>query len=252
MSPSYPDQSSIAVLRLDNPPVNALSHRERVRLLAELARAEEDATIGAIVLIGNAEFFSAGADIREFGTPAAAAPPNLHTLIKSLEQCAKPTIAALSGTCLGGGFELALGCHYRVATPDARVGLPEVKLGLDSRLRRHAAPAARSGLETAHQHDRLRRAGACRGRSPATALFDRIIEGDLVEGAQGLRARDRGRGGKPAQAGARSPGRLSQLTSRFCSSRATWSRRRPAPSRARSPASTPSRRAPPRRASRRA
>src|ERR1700684_219929 len=94
--------SSIAVLRLAKPPVNALSHSERMRLLAELTRAEEDAAIGAIVLIGNAELFSAGADIREFGTPAAAASPNLDTLIRSLERCAKPTIAALSGNCLGG------------------------------------------------------------------------------------------------------------------------------------------------------
>src|SRR5271166_3645643 len=87
MSPSSSQPSSIAVLRLDNPPVNALSHAERRRLLAELTRAEEDPTISAIVLTGTAEFFSAGADIREFGTPAAAAAPNLHTLIKRFEYC---------------------------------------------------------------------------------------------------------------------------------------------------------------------
>jgi 3-hydroxyacyl-CoA dehydrogenase len=183
MSSPLPAQSSIAVLRLDNPPVNALSHRERVRLLAELTRAEGDAAIGAIVLIGNAEFFSAGADIREFGTPAAAAPPTLHTLIKSLERCAKPTIAALSGNCLGGGFELALGCHYRVALADARVGLPEVKLGLipgaggTQRLPRAVGLVTAVNMIVSGEPVRA-------GELASTALFDHVFEGDLEKGAQ--------------------------------------------------------------------
>ena len=181
MSPSA--ESSIAVLRLDNPPVNALSHRERTRLLAELARAEEDPAIAAIVLIGNAAFFSAGADIREFGTPASAASPNLHTLIRSLERCAKPTIAALSGNCLGGGFELALGCHYRIALADARVGLPEVKLGLipgaggTQRLPRAVGLATAVNMIVSGEPVQARELGS-------TALFDRILDGDLEKGAQ--------------------------------------------------------------------
>ncbi len=183
MSPSRHAQSSIAVVRLDNPPVNALSHRERVRLLAELTRAEEDAAIGAIVLIGNAEFFSAGADIREFGTPAAAATPNLHTLIRRLEQCAKPTIAAISGSCLGGGFEFALGCHYRIALADARVGLPEVKLGLipgaggTQRLPRAVGLATAVNMIVSGEPVQARELAS-------TALFDRIFDGDLENGAQ--------------------------------------------------------------------
>ena len=183
MSPTGPAASSIAVLRLDNPPVNALSHRERVRLLAELTRAEEDATVAAIVLIGNAEFFSAGADIREFGTPAAAASPNLHTLIQSLERCAKPTIAALSGNCLGGGFELALGCHYRIALADARVGLPEVKLGLipgaggTQRLPRAVGLATAVNMIVSGEPVQAKELGS-------TALFDRILESDLEKGAE--------------------------------------------------------------------
>jgi len=183
VSPTGPAASSIAVLRLDNPPVNALSHRERVRLLAELTRAEEDATVAAIVLIGNAEFFSAGADIREFGTPAAAASPNLHTLIQSLERCAKPTIAALSGNCLGGGFELALGCHYRIALADARVGLPEVKLGLipgaggTQRLPRAVGLATAVNMIVSGEPVQAKELGS-------TALFDRILESDLEKGAE--------------------------------------------------------------------
>jgi len=183
VSPAGPASSSIAVLRLDNPPVNALSHRERERLLAELTRAEEDAAIGAIVLIGNAEFFSAGADIREFGTPAAAASPNLHSLIQSLERCAKPTIAAISGNCLGGGFELALGCHYRIALADARVGLPEVKLGLipgaggTQRLPRAVGLATAVNMIVSGEPVQAKELGS-------TALFDRILDGDLEKGAE--------------------------------------------------------------------
>ena len=195
MSPSCPAQSSIAVLRLGNPPVNALSHRERMRLLAELARAEEDAAIGAIVLIGNAGVFSAGADIREFGTPAAAASPDLHTLIKSFERSAKPTIAALSGNCLGGGFELALGCHYRVALADARVGLPEVKLGLipgaggTQRLPRAVGLATAVNMIVSGEPVQARELAS-------TVLFDRIFEGDLEKGAEAFAREIVAAGGK--------------------------------------------------------
>jgi 3-hydroxyacyl-CoA dehydrogenase len=154
-----------------------------VRLLAELTRAEEDAAIGAIVLIGNAESFSAGADIREFGTPAAVASPNLLTLIQSLERCAKPTIAAISGNCLGGGFELALGCHYRIALADARVGLPEVKLGLipgaggTQRLPRAVGLATAVNMIVSGEPVQAKDLGS-------TALFDRILESDLEKGAE--------------------------------------------------------------------
>lgn len=183
MSPASSEQPSIAILRLENPPVNALSHPQRQRLLAELARAEADPDIGAVVLIGNAEFFSAGADIREFGTPAALAWPDLRTLIRRLERCAKPTIAAISGNCLGGGFELSLGCHYRLALSAARVGLPEVKLGFipgaggTQRLPRAA------GLATAINLIVSGEAVAARELA-ATGLFDRILESDLAQGAE--------------------------------------------------------------------
>jgi 3-hydroxyacyl-CoA dehydrogenase len=178
-----PIDSDVAVIQLDNPPVNALSHPMRMRIANELARAEADPAVKAVILLGKGEFFSGGADVKEFNTPKMAAEPNLATLIRLFEHSIKPTIAALSGTALGGGFELALACHYRVATPDARVGLPEVKIGLipggggTQRLPRAV------GLETAINMivsgEPVRAADLAR-----TGLFDRIIDGDLSSGAQ--------------------------------------------------------------------
>jgi len=175
--------SDIAVIQLDNPPVNALSHPLRARLASELAQAEADPAVKAIILIGSGEFFSGGADVKEFNTSKMAAEPHLATLIRLFEHSIKPTIAALSGTALGGGLELALGCHYRVATPDARVGLPEVKIGLipggggTQRLPRAV------GLETAINMivsgEPVRAADL-----PSGDLFDRIVEGDLLQGAK--------------------------------------------------------------------
>ena len=120
----------IAVLKLDNPPVNSLGHELREALLEGLDRANADPAIDAVVLIGSGSGFSGGADIREFGTPKALAHPNLRTLIREVEDSAKPVIAAIGGVCMGGGLELAMGCHYRVGVTGARIALPEVKLGL--------------------------------------------------------------------------------------------------------------------------
>jgi 3-hydroxyacyl-CoA dehydrogenase len=189
--------SDVAVIQLDNPPVNALSHTERQRLATELARAEADAAVKAVILSGGPEFFSGGADVKEFNTPKMSAEPNLATLIKLFEHSVKPTIAAISGTALGGGLELALACHYRVATAEARVGLPEVKIGLipggggTQRLPRAV------GLETAINMivsgEPVRAADLAR-----TTLFDRIIEGDLLAGAKQF-ARGIAAEGKPAR-----------------------------------------------------
>ena len=89
-----------------------------------------DPAVRAIVLTGAGELFSGGADIREFGTPASTAEPTLRQLIERVETSAKPVVAAIAGTCLGGGLELAMAAHYRVASAGAKLGLPEVKLGL--------------------------------------------------------------------------------------------------------------------------
>jgi 3-hydroxyacyl-CoA dehydrogenase len=127
---SFEARDGIAVLKLDNPPVNSLGHELRQALVAGLARANADPGIDAIVLIGSGAGFSGGADIREFGSPKALAYPNLRTVISEIESSAKPVIAAIGGVCMGGGLELALACHYRVGAPGARIALPEVKLGI--------------------------------------------------------------------------------------------------------------------------
>src|SRR5450631_749421 len=127
---SFEIRDGIAVLKLDNPPVNSLGFELREALVAGLDRANADPLVAAIVLIGSGAGFSGGADIREFGTPKAVAHPNLRTVISEIEDSAKPVIAAVGGVCMGGGLELAMGCHYRVGVPGARIALPEVKLGL--------------------------------------------------------------------------------------------------------------------------
>ena len=121
---------AVAVITLDNPPVNGISHALRSRVLALLDEALTDAQVRAIVLTGGEKLFSGGADVREFGTTKSSQQPNLPALIAALESSAKPMVAAIAGTCLGGGLELALGCHFRIAKADALLGLPEVKLGL--------------------------------------------------------------------------------------------------------------------------
>jgi 3-hydroxyacyl-CoA dehydrogenase len=120
----------IAVFKLDNPPVNSFGWALRRALLEALERAEADASIRAIVLVGSGKGFSGGADIREFGTPKALASPNLLTVVRAIEMHSKPIVAAISGVCMGGGLEVALACHYRVGMPGAQIALPEVKLGL--------------------------------------------------------------------------------------------------------------------------
>ena len=119
---------SIAVIEVNNPPVNALGHAVRKGLWDSIEAAEEDNTVKAIVIIGAGRTFPAGADIKEFGT--AMQQPHLPEVIDRIENCKKPVVAALHGTALGGGFEVALGSHYRIASADARIGLPEVNLGL--------------------------------------------------------------------------------------------------------------------------
>jgi 3-hydroxyacyl-CoA dehydrogenase len=118
----------VAVFVIDNPPVNAASIGVRRGLLHAIEMFEADRALSAAVIIGGGTTFIAGADIREFGQPAEE--PRLPALIAAIERCPKPVVAALHGTALGGGFELALGCDARVASPGTMVGLPEVTLGI--------------------------------------------------------------------------------------------------------------------------
>jgi 3-hydroxyacyl-CoA dehydrogenase len=126
----YTSRGAVAVITLNHPPVNALGHALRQDLAAALERAQQDAAIGAVVITGSSKAFSGGADVSEFGSPQAGASPSLHDLIRQIEDSPKPVTAAIDGLALGGGLELALACHFRVAAADASLGLPEVKLGL--------------------------------------------------------------------------------------------------------------------------
>src|SRR3989441_4205427 len=118
----------IAVLTVNNPPVNALSQHVRRSLYGGVTRAIADAAVGAVVVTCAGRTFIAGADITEFGKPPKE--PGLHEVLALIEQSPKPIIAAVHGTALGGGLEVALACHYRIGVKTARFGLPEVKLGL--------------------------------------------------------------------------------------------------------------------------
>jgi 3-hydroxyacyl-CoA dehydrogenase len=126
----YKVESGIAWLTMNNPPLNALSHALRAALVAGMERALADAKVHSIVLCGSERAFSSGADIKEFAGGAFYADPYLPAVVDAVEAATKPVIAAVSGACMGGGLELALACHYRVARGDARIAFPEVKLGL--------------------------------------------------------------------------------------------------------------------------
>jgi 3-hydroxyacyl-CoA dehydrogenase len=118
----------IAVIVCDNPPVNALKHELRVGIQDAFARANDDKNVAAIVLTCAGRTFIAGADITEFDKPPQS--PGLSDLNAQIEAIKKPVVAAIFGTALGGGLEITLACHYRIAASSARIGLPEIKLGL--------------------------------------------------------------------------------------------------------------------------
>ena len=158
MTTDYAVQGPVAVLTLNNPPVNGLGLATRQALTDGLARALADAAVKAIVITGAGKAFSGGADIKEFGSPKALQEPNLLSVILALEASTKPIVAAIHTVCMGGGTELALGCHYRIAAPGCKMALPEVKLGL--------LPGAggtqrlpRAGRGASAEHDRQWRAG---------------------------------------------------------------------------------------------
>jgi 3-hydroxyacyl-CoA dehydrogenase len=130
MTAHYKVHASVAVITLDNPPVNGLGMATRRAVTDGLQQANADAAVQSIVITGAGKAFSGGADIKEFGTDKAMAEPNLLSVILAAENSAKPVVAAMHSVCMGGGLELALGCHYRIAAPGCSVALPEVKLGL--------------------------------------------------------------------------------------------------------------------------
>ena len=130
MTAEYTVQGDIATITLNNPPVNGLGHSTRLGITDALAKANADGAVKAIVQTGAGKAFSGGADYKEYGSPKAMQEPNLLSVILAIENSPKPVVAAIHSVCMGGGLELALGCHYRVAAPGCSVALPEVKLGL--------------------------------------------------------------------------------------------------------------------------
>ncbi|MCX7961413.1 MAG: 3-hydroxyacyl-CoA dehydrogenase NAD-binding domain-containing protein [Burkholderiales bacterium] len=179
---AYSVHDGIAVVTMNNPPVNGLGSVLRPGILAGIQRAEADPTVKALVLIGSPKAFSGGADIREFNTPKASQPPTLQDINRAQDAFPKPMIAAIGGFALGGGLELALACHYRVALPGAQLGLPEVKLGIlpgaggTQRLPRLLGAAKAIEMMTTGNPIRAEEARAL-------GLVDEIVEGDLLEGA---------------------------------------------------------------------
>ncbi len=130
MSADYQVHGDVAVITLNNPPVNGMSLDTRRALVAGMAQAQADAAVKAIVLTGHGKAFSGGADVREFGSPKAFQEPNLLSVIDCVENSSKPVVAAIHSVAMGGGLELAMGCHYRMAAPGTSISMPEVKLGL--------------------------------------------------------------------------------------------------------------------------
>ena len=172
----------IAVITMNKPPVNGLDHELRVGIVEALDDATANAAVKAIVLTGTARAFSGGADVTEFGTPNATRPPNLLIVIAALESSAKPVVAAIAGQCLGGGLELALGAHFRVALADASLGLPDVKLGLLPGAGGTQRLPRLIGLEAALNMI-VFGAPVAAARFKGTPLIDEIVEGDLLAGA---------------------------------------------------------------------
>ncbi|MEJ7670483.1 MAG: 3-hydroxyacyl-CoA dehydrogenase NAD-binding domain-containing protein [Casimicrobiaceae bacterium] len=178
----YQVHGAVGVITLDNPPVNGLGYALRAAVVAGIDRALADSNVRAIVLIGAGKMFSGGADIREFNTEKATAEPTLRTVIRSVEASAKPVVAAIGGTCMGGGLELALGCHFRVAAPGANVALPEVKLGLlpgaggTQRLPRVIGVEAALNMIVSGASVRSE-------QLQGTVIFDEMVAGDLLQGA---------------------------------------------------------------------
>ena len=193
-------QGPVLVVRVDNPPVNALGQAVRAGLMAAVEQADADATVQAVLIVGEGKAFIAGADIREFGKPPV--PPALPQVCNRIEACTKLVVAALYGPALGGGLEVALSAHYRLALPAAKLGLPEVNLGL--------LPGA-GGTQRAPRLMGVKAAAELMlGGNPLSAkaavaagLVDRLVEGNdpqaaglayvqelLAQGAQPRRTRD--------------------------------------------------------------
>src|SRR4051794_8675913 len=167
----------VLIVLSNNPPVNALSTAVRQGLVAAIEEAEADESVHAVVIACEGQTFFAGADITEFGKPPVM--PWLPEVVDRIENCTKPVVAAIHGTALGGGLEVALGCHYRVAVPSAKLGTPEVKLGL--------LPGAGGTQRLPRVAGVAKALQMCATGNPISAkegfdcgLIDRLVEGELI------------------------------------------------------------------------
>src|ERR1700761_1094391 len=182
MAVDYTTYDGVAVITLNNPPVNGLGLSTRTGIIEGVERALGDPAIRAIVLTGAGKAFSGGADITEFNTPKATQEPTLATVIKAVESSAKPVVAAIHSVAMGGGLELALGAHYRIAAPGAQIALPEVKLGiLPGAGGTQRLPRA-IGLEAALNMI-VSGAPVMSEKLADSGLFDELAQGDLAEAA---------------------------------------------------------------------
>ncbi len=176
----YAIREGVAVITLNNPPVNGLGNALRAAIMKRLDEADADSAVKAVVLIGSAKFFSGGADIREFNQPRTK--PDLPEVNDRQDAMKKPLVAAIGGFALGGGLELALACHYRVALPGSQLGLPEVKLGIlpgsggTQRLPRIVPMAEALKMMTTGSFITAEKA-------KQYGLVDEVVEGDLLEAA---------------------------------------------------------------------
>ncbi len=178
----YTEDQDVAIITMANPPVNGLGYQLRCDIIEGLNRALANKSITAIVLTGAGKAFSGGADIREFGSPKALAEPNLMTVIRLIEESSKPVVAAVHSVAMGGGLELALGCHFRIASAGALIALPEVKLGLlpgaggTQRLPRVIAYEMALNMIVSGEPVKAEK---FRG----TRLFEDVVDGDLLVAA---------------------------------------------------------------------
>jgi 3-hydroxyacyl-CoA dehydrogenase len=177
---TFSKQDNIGLITVNNPPVNALSQAVRAGLRDAVAQGIADDEVAALVLLCEGRTFIAGADIREFGKPMQE--PDLPVVNRAIEESPKPVIAAIHGTALGGGFEVALACHFRIALAGARVGLPEVKLGIlpgaggTQRLPRLIGPKLALEMIVSGEHVPVTKAHVY-------GAIDEVVEGDLKAAA---------------------------------------------------------------------
>src|SRR5580658_1972494 len=190
------NDNGIAIITINNPPVNALSPGVPEGIAAAIEQIDKDDTVKAAVLIGGGKTFVAGADIKEFGkitSGKAGGGIELTAFLLKIEDCRKPVVMAIHGSAFGGGLELAMSGHYRVAVPSAQVGQPEVKLGL--------IPGAAGTQRLPRLAGAAKALEMCTDGKPVAAaeafqlgIIDRMIEGDLLAGAVAFA---RGIAGKP-------------------------------------------------------